>query len=53
MREMKLEALRYAIVAGEKSGASTPFDLDAFIARKREEHRSGRKQVSATETKIE
>jgi len=53
MCEMKIEALRIAIVAGEKSGASRPFDFDAFIARKREEHRLGGKRVSAAATKIE
>ena len=35
-RELKVEALRAALVAGEKSGASTPFDLEAFIIRKRQ-----------------
>ena len=34
-REAKLDALRAALVEGEKSGPSTPFDFDAFIARKR------------------
>jgi antitoxin ParD1/3/4 len=32
-REMKVEALRAALVEGERSGASTPFD--SFIDRKR------------------
>jgi antitoxin ParD1/3/4 len=31
----KLAALRAALVDGEQSGASTPFDFEAFIARKR------------------
>jgi antitoxin ParD1/3/4 len=31
----KLAALRAALVEGEQSGASTPFDFEAFIARKR------------------
>ncbi len=34
-RETKLEALRRALVEGEKSGPSTAFDFEAFIARKR------------------
>jgi antitoxin ParD1/3/4 len=34
-REARLSALRAALVAGEESGASTPFDFEAFIARKR------------------
>lgn len=34
-QEAKLEALRAALVEGEASGASTPFDFEAFIARKR------------------
>jgi antitoxin ParD1/3/4 len=34
-REAKLAALRSALVEGENSGPSTPFDVEAFIARKR------------------
>jgi antitoxin ParD1/3/4 len=34
-REAMLEALRAALIEGEESGASTPFDFEAFIARKR------------------
>lgn len=34
-RETKLVALRTALIEGEKSGPSTPFDFEAFIARKR------------------
>ena len=33
--ETKLEALRAALVEGEESGPSTPFDFDGFIAGKR------------------
>jgi len=33
--EAELEALRAALIEGEESGASTPFDFKAFIARKR------------------
>jgi len=35
-REAKLEALRTALVEGENSGPSTPFDFEAFLARKRD-----------------
>jgi antitoxin ParD1/3/4 len=34
-QEAQLAALRAALVDGETSGASTPFDFEAFIARKR------------------
>jgi antitoxin ParD1/3/4 len=34
--EAELAALRAALIEGENSGPSTPFDFDAFIARKRE-----------------
>ena len=34
-RETRLNALREVLVAGENSGASTPFDFDAFVSRKR------------------
>ena len=34
-RETQLRALREALDAGEQSGASTPFDFDTFLARKR------------------
>jgi antitoxin ParD1/3/4 len=33
--EARLLALRAALVEGEESGPSTPFDFDAFISRKR------------------
>lgn len=33
--EAKLEALRQALIEGEKSGEPKPFDFDAFIARQR------------------
>jgi antitoxin ParD1/3/4 len=35
-QETKLEALRAALTEGERSGPSTPFDFDAFIAGKRD-----------------
>jgi antitoxin ParD1/3/4 len=34
-RETKMAALRAALIEGEESGQSTPFDFEAFIARKR------------------
>jgi len=34
-QEAKLAVLRAALIEGEASGASSPFDLDAFIASKR------------------
>ena len=33
--EAKLQALRAALIEGEKSGPSTPFDFDTFVAGKR------------------
>ena len=33
--EAKVEVLREALVEGEQSGPATPFDFDAFIARKK------------------
>lgn len=36
-RETRLRAFRQALVAGEQSGESTPFDFDEFVARKRAE----------------
>jgi antitoxin ParD1/3/4 len=39
-REASLEALRAALIEGEQSGPSTPFDFEAFITRKRESHPS-------------
>jgi antitoxin ParD1/3/4 len=37
-QEAKLSALRAALIAGEESGPSTPFDFDAFITGKRASH---------------
>jgi antitoxin ParD1/3/4 len=34
-QEAKLAALRAALIEGEQSGPSTPFDFEAFLARKR------------------
>ena len=33
--ETKLAALRAALIEGEQSGPSTPFDFEAFVAAKR------------------
>ena len=33
--EAKVEGLREALIEGEQSGPATPFDFDAFIARKK------------------
>jgi antitoxin ParD1/3/4 len=32
-----MSALRAALIDGEESGPSTPFDFEAFIARKRKQ----------------
>lgn len=32
--EAKVDALRQALIAGERSGDAAPFDVDAFIAGK-------------------
>lgn len=34
-RETRLDVLRQALVAGENSGESTPFDFDEFVTRQR------------------
>ena len=33
--EARVEALRDALIEGERSGPATPFDFDAFIDRKK------------------
>ncbi len=40
-REARIAALRAALIDGEESGASKPFDFEAFIARKRKQKRKG------------
>ena len=35
-QELHLASLRAALIEGENSGSPTPFDFDAFIARKQE-----------------
>jgi antitoxin ParD1/3/4 len=34
-QEAKLDALQAALIEGEASGVATPFDFEAFLARKR------------------
>jgi antitoxin ParD1/3/4 len=41
-QESQLEVLRTALIEGEQSGLSVPFDFDEFIARKRKEHEESR-----------
>lgn len=36
--EAKVRALQEALVAGERSGTSAPFDNEAFLKRMRERH---------------
>lgn len=36
-QETKLAALRSALIEGEASGQSTPFDFETYVARKRAE----------------
>jgi antitoxin ParD1/3/4 len=36
-RETRLRALRQSLIAGERSGDSTPFDFDKFVSGKRAE----------------
>lgn len=38
--EARLEALRAALIEGEESGPATPFDFEAFIARKTAERQN-------------
>ena len=40
--EARMSALRAALIEGEESGPSTPFDFEAFIARKRKQKPKGR-----------
>ena len=35
--ETKLQALRAALIEGEQSGSSEPFDFDAFLVGKRQQ----------------
>ena len=38
-REARIAALRAALIEGEDSGPSKPFDFEAFISRKRKQKR--------------
>ena len=42
--EAKLEVFREALIKGENSGPPTPFDFDAFLARKNAESRAKKKR---------
>jgi antitoxin ParD1/3/4 len=46
-REMKIEALRAALIEGEQSGASTPFDVGELISRKRQKNKRRRAKAAA------
>jgi len=39
--ESRVQALREALIAGESSGPSTPFDFDSFIAASRTQQSTG------------
>ena len=41
-REARMSALPAALIEGEESGPSTPFDFETFIARKRKQKPKGR-----------
>ena len=42
-QESKLQALRDALAKGEASGPARPFDVEAFLAKKRKARKSGRR----------
>lgn len=41
-KEAKLTALRMALIEGERSGSSKPFDVEAFVRSKRKTKRAAR-----------
>ncbi len=45
-QEAKLERLRAALIAGEESGPSRPFDFDAFLKRKNREYQARKHKAS-------
>lgn len=45
-QEARLENLRAALVAGEKSGRSRAFDIDAFLEGKHREFRAPKRRVA-------
>jgi antitoxin ParD1/3/4 len=45
-REMKIEALRAALIEGEQSGISAPFDFDEFLDRKRRNNKRSKKAAT-------
>ena len=42
-QESKLRALREALDEGEASGPARPFDVEAFLTKKRKSHKSQRR----------
>jgi antitoxin ParD1/3/4 len=45
-REMKIEALRAALIEGEQRGISAPFDFDGFLDRKRRNNKRSKKAAT-------
>jgi antitoxin ParD1/3/4 len=45
-RDMKIEALCAALLEGERSGASTPFDVEEFISHKRQRKKRSAKAAA-------
>jgi antitoxin ParD1/3/4 len=45
-REVRIEALRAALIEGEQSGSSTPFDFDTFVNRKRSKRKRAEKSAT-------
>jgi antitoxin ParD1/3/4 len=44
-REMNIEALRAALIEGEQSGVSTPFDVEEFLSRRPKRRPASRRPV--------
>ena len=40
--EMRVEALRAALIEGEQSGPSMPFDVEEFLERKRKQYNAAK-----------
>ena len=53
MRNIKLARLRAALIEGERSGPSTAFDFDEFIARQLQAAKSGPMKKPASPSKPE
>jgi len=52
MPETRIEALRAALIEGEQSGVSTPFDFNAFANRKRQKNKRNKESGSFPDTEI-